>query len=251
MDNYQEKESAPRIIRLDEIGSTNGYLREHLRKEKLPEGSVVMAGFQTAGRGQQGNTWEAGPGKNLLFSVVLYPDCIPANRQFLISQIAALSVKEALERRTDGITVKWPNDIYWKDKKICGMLVENDLMGATLFRSIIGIGINVNQTAFTPHAPNAVSLVQITGKTHDREEILDAFLSRFYGYYLRLLQEKEEEIREAYRQVLYRKNGYHPYSDADGPFTARIRDIEPTGHLLLQLKSGEVRRYAFKEVIYR
>ncbi|MDR1981909.1 MAG: biotin--[acetyl-CoA-carboxylase] ligase [Tannerellaceae bacterium] len=246
-----KEEKALRIIRLSETGSTNSYLRSCIRKEKLPEGSVVLAGFQTSGRGQQGNGWESGPGKNLLFSVVLYPDCIPANRQFLISQIAALSVKETLDRLTDGITVKWPNDIYWKDKKICGMLVENDLMGATIFCSIIGIGINVNQTAFTSNAPNAVSLIQVTGKAYDKEEILETFLSRFYAYYLQLLQEKEVEIREAYQQALYRKDGYHPYADADGRFMARIRDIEPAGHLLLQLKSGEIRRYAFKEVVYK
>ena len=117
----------PQIIRLEEASSTNHYLRDLLARGPLPEGSVVVTENQTAGRGQIGNVWESEPGKNLTFSLVLYPDCIPANRQFLISQIAALSVKETLEAYTGDVTVKWPNDIYWKDKKICGMLIENDL----------------------------------------------------------------------------------------------------------------------------
>ena len=181
---------SPRILRVAETASTNSLLRELVIKESLAEGSVVVADFQTAGRGQIGNTWESEAGKNLMFSLVLYPTCIPANRQFLISQIAALSVKEALDLYADHITVKWPNDIYWKDKKICGMLIENDLSGHNLYCSIIGIGINLNQTVFRGDAPNPVSLFQIIGKEVDREEVLHRFLSIFYRYYLSLLQEE-------------------------------------------------------------
>lgn len=108
------------IIRLAETNSTNNYLREQCAKVRLPEGSLVIADFQTAGKGQVGNSWESEAGKNLTFSLLLYPDFLPANRQFLISQIASLSVKETLEAYTDSVTVKWPNDIYWKDRKICG-----------------------------------------------------------------------------------------------------------------------------------
>lgn len=92
----------------------------------------VIADFQTAGKGQVGNSWESEAGKNLMFSILLYPDFLPANRQFLISQIASLSVKETLEKYTDSVTVKWPNDIYWKDRKICGMLIERSVRAASL-----------------------------------------------------------------------------------------------------------------------
>ena len=169
---------SPRILRVAETTSTNSLLRELIIKESLSEGSVVVADFQTAGRGQIGNVWESEAGKNLMFSTVLYPTCIPANRQFLISQIAALSVKETLDLYTDHVTVKWPNDIYWKDKKICGMLIENDLSGHNLYCSIIGIGINLNQAVFRGDAPNPVSLFQIIGKEVDREEVLDRFFSK-------------------------------------------------------------------------
>lgn len=131
-----EENEQPRYYPARETTSTNNYLRGLVGKEPLPEGSIVVTEYQTAGRGQVGNTWESEPGKNLMFSIILYPDFLPANRQFLISQIAALSVKETLDAYVDGITVKWPNDIYWHDQKICGMLIENDLDRAfpVLFR---------------------------------------------------------------------------------------------------------------------
>ena len=186
-----DKNETPKIIRLVETDSTNNYLREQSAKARLPEGSLVIADFQTAGKGQVGNSWESEAGKNLMFSILLYPDFLPANRQFLISQIASLSVKETLEKYTDSVTVKWPNDIYWKDRKICGMLIENDLSGQHLYCSVVGIGLNINQEIFRSDAPNPVSLTQITGKTYDREDVLVCFLRIFFNYYFLLLQEKE------------------------------------------------------------
>ena len=236
------------IIHLKETHSTNTYLRDYLQKERLPEGSVVWADYQTAGRGQIGHAWESEAGKNLTFSVVLYPTCLPAQRQFLISQVASLSVKQTLDAYAEGITVKWPNDIYWHDRKICGMLIENELMGTSLDTSIIGIGINVNQVAFRSDAPNTVSLFQITGHEQALDALLEEFLRHLYANYLMLLQEREAEIEAFYRQSLYRGQGVYPYADAHGEFEAEIAGIEPTGHLLLRLPHGEIRRYAFKEV---
>lgn len=243
-----KENETPQILWLKETESTNNHLRRLLDKEQLPEGSLVVTDFQTAGKGQVGNSWESEAGMNLMFSLLLYPDFIPANRQFLISQIASLSVKETLDAYTDFIQVKWPNDIYWKDRKICGMLIENDLSGQLLYCSIIGIGLNLNQSLFRSNAPNPISLTQITGKKYDREEVLNRFLRIFFQYYCLLLQEKEEEVRTAYMQALYHGEGYHRYRDGQGQFEARIQAIEPTGHLILQLRDGEQRRYAFKEV---
>lgn len=246
----QKDKNTPQVIRLAETTSTNNYLHDLCNREKLPEGSLVIADFQTKGKGQVGNTWESEPGKNLMFSILIYPDFIPANRQFLISQIAALSVKETLETYLDSVTVKWPNDIYWKDKKICGMLIENDLSGQHLYASVIGIGINLNQQVFRSDAPNPVSVVQITGKEVERDEVLQHFYRLFFRYYHLLLQEKYDEIRAAYMDALYRRNGYWPYKDEQGFFEACIEGIELTGHLVLRLSDGQLRRYAFKEVAY-
>ena len=197
-----------------------------------------------------GNVWESEKGKNLTFSLVLYPQALPVNQQFLISQIAALSVKETLDAYTEGISIKWPNDIYWQDKKICGMLIENDLSGHNLLRSIIGIGINLNQTIFRGDAPNPVSLWQIVKQEVDREVVLRQFLSRFEAYNQALLSGEKALIHTRYMEALYWREGYHPYADAKGAFSARIYGIEPTGHLLLQSTDGAIRRYAFKEVSY-
>lgn len=240
----------PRIIRVEETHSTNSLLREWLEREPFPNCSTIVTDFQTAGRGQVGNVWESEKGKNLTFSLVLYPQALPVKQQFLISQIAALSVKETLDAYTEGISIKWPNDIYWRDKKICGMLIENDLEGHNLLRSIIGIGINLNQTVFRGDAPNPVSLWQILRQEVDREVVLRQFLSRFEAYNQALLAEEKALIHARYMEALYRREGYHPYTDAQGAFSARIYGIEPTGHLLLQDTEGTIRRYAFKEVSY-
>lgn len=238
----------PEIIHITETTSTNQFVREYLKHTKLEEGSAVWTDFQTAGRGQPGNVWESEPGCNLTFSVLIYPDCIPASSQFLISQIAALSVKETLDKYIDDISVKWPNDVYWRDKKICGMLIENDLSGKEIYSSIIGIGLNLNQELFRSNAPNPISLTQITGKKYEIEEVLHSFLRIFYDYYLLLLKGETEEIRLCYKAALFRKDGFHFYADADGSFQALIQDIEPTGHLILKRQDGTLNRYAFKEV---
>jgi BirA family biotin operon repressor/biotin-[acetyl-CoA-carboxylase] ligase len=219
-----------------------------MQEHTLEEGCIVATHTQTAGRGQIGNCWEAEPGKNLTFSVLLYPQVIPANMQFLISQITALSVKELLDQYTTNITVKWPNDVYWNERKICGMLIENDLMGREIYCSIIGIGLNINQTLFQSDALNPISLSQITGESYDLEALLLQFRSIFFYRYLELLKGEFKAIRTTYREALYRGKGFHQYQDEASVFEAEIADIESTGHLLLRLRNGQLMRYAFKEV---
>lgn len=241
----------PHIIHLHETASTNRYLQERLSDDTPPtDGTLVVSDFQTSGRGQPGNAWESEAGSNLTFSLLYIPTDIPANRSFRISQIAALSVKYLLDRYTAGITVKWPNDVYWHDRKICGMLIENLLEGRFVSRSIIGIGLNLNQTTFRSDAPNPVSLTQITGQHYDPSNILrcwyDAFLR--LRLWLEYADDSEADIHSRYLRALYRRDGFHPYADADGPFSASIEGIEPTGHLILRRPDGTCSRYAFKEV---
>ena len=149
------------LIHIAKADSTNGYLNALCEKEKVSELTTVVADFQTAGRGQRGNSWESEYGKNLMFSFVLYPTFLEARKQFLLSQIASLAVKETLDLYIGDVSIKWPNDIYWKDKKICGMLIENDLMGIHISQSIAGVGININQKEFHSSAPNPISIIQI------------------------------------------------------------------------------------------
>ena len=216
----------------------------------VAELTSVYTDFQTAGRGQRGNSWESEARANLLFSFVLYPDFLEARKQFLLSQITALALQELLSQYTDEIRIKWPNDIYWKDKKICGTLIENDLTGVHISRSISGTGVNLNQESFLSDAPNPVSLFQITGRRYDRKEILCDFMERVAQYYTLLKDGETELIASRYQAVLYRKEGFHAYKDKDGSFRARICGIEPSGALILEDESGKRREYMFKEVSF-
>lgn len=198
------------LIVLDETDSTNRYISQLCNnpQKAVAELTTVSAEFQTAGKGQRGNSWEAEKEKNLLFSFVLYPTFLEARCQFILSQIISLSIKEELDRWSDEITIKWPNDIYWRDKKICGILIENDLSGHFIGRCISGVGININQKEFHSDAPNPVSLKQITGKEHNRHEILAHILKRVQIYYNGLQTEERNtyaaEISARYARALFR-----------------------------------------------
>lgn len=253
---YRENHPFP-LIELPETDSTNRYLAQLCDKEQAPEYTTVRADYQTAGKGQRGNSWESERGKNLMFSTVLYPAFLPAHKQFLLSQLTALSVKEELEQRTGNICIKWPNDIYWREKKICGMLIENELATGGIARSIAGIGVNINQEVFRSDAPNPVSLKQITGQEHDCHEILTGILRRMRHYYERLQGDNvsssspaAEDIAARYAASLFRRTGWHPYEDARGRFTARLLRVEPDGRFVLQDEAGKERCYLFKEVQY-
>lgn len=238
------------LIHISETNSTNNYLQTFCAREKAEELTTVVADFQTSGRGQRGNSWESEPFKNLLFSFVLFPEFLEARRQFLISQIVSLAIKEELDTYADDISIKWPNDIYWKEKKICGILIENDLMGRNISQSVAGIGININQEAFHSPAPNPVSLYQITGKQYDIFEVLKNIMLRVQSYYSQLQKGDTSSIVTHYEKSLFRKEGMHRYKDANGEFLARIVCVEPEGRLILederQIKTG----YMFKEVEY-
>lgn len=234
-------------LHLDTTDSTNSHLRRMLDEgASLPDMTIVSATEQTAGRGQKGNSWESEPGKNILFSLLIHPSEMPAIAQFSLSQTIALAIADTLSNHTDGISIKWPNDIYWHNKKISGTLIECDLVGKYIHNCIIGCGININQTEFLSDAPNPVSLRMITGQIYDTDTIMNEVTDAFQ--HLRH-SATHDDIRAQYMQKLYRNDGQlHPYEDTNGPFLARIHGIEPTGHLLLQTADGEVRRYEFKEV---
>ena len=238
------------MIHLESTQSTSLYLRELSNKEKVNEFTLIRADFQTAGRGQRGNSWEAAEGKNLLFSFLVQPSFLLAKNQFLLSQITSLAIKEELDNYAEDFSIKWPNDIYWKDKKICGMLIENDLSGMYITQSIAGIGININQEQFNSPAPNPVSLKQITGTEHDKEDILAKILNRYHDYYTDLKNGNTDHIANKYRKALFRNEGMYPFIDANGEFQAEIIGIEPDGQLILKDENGKERRFMFKEVQY-
>lgn len=240
-----------RIIRLEETDSTNRYLKQLVREERPEEGSLVIADYQTEGRGQMGNSWYSGRGDNLLFSLLIYPRQLPANESFILSRVTSLALKNLLDSFTDDIRIKWPNDIYWKDKKIAGILIENDIQGKEIDNTVIGIGLNVNQQIFPVDLANPVSLRQITGIQHNREHLLELFMREFFLLYRDLQEGLKMDIEDEYMLDLYRVNDYYWFEDSTGRFKAKIETVLSSGHLVLRtLDSDEERRYAFKEVSF-
>jgi len=232
---------------IKETASTNELLWKMLRDNTLSDGFVVRTDFQTAGKGQIGNSWESEPGKNLLFSMALSPQKIRPDQQFLISQLVSVGIKKALDQYMDDVTVKWPNDIYWKDKKLAGILIENSLQGRQIKFAVVGIGLNVNQTEFVSNAPNPVSLRQIAGKRIVRNSLLKKICQNIMDLYCHL---NVETLQAEYANMLFRKDGFHTFK-ADGElFEARIFRVHPDGRLELETSEGEYRSFYFKEVSF-
>lgn len=220
--------------------STSTLLKELLAKGEWPEGEgFLYAGFQTAGRGQTGNSWESEEGKNLLCSILLPPD---KNLYFLNIAVGVALVRVIGE----AFTIKWPNDIYYGDKKIAGILIENAIIGNEIKYSIAGIGLNVNQTEFISDAPNPISLKQIYGTEFDIDQLMNQVLETVH----KVLNEPEEDVWAYYKSHLYRREGFWPFEDQNGTFEACIEDVLPTGEIVLRDQQGKERKYHFKQIRY-
>ena len=225
--------------------STNQLAWEMNREHVLPEGYSIYTDFQLAGKGQPGNAWESYEGKNILFSIVLRPLQLPMEELFLLSQLVSVAIKKSLDIKISNITVKWPNDIYWNDKKLAGILIENSLQGDKIKMAVIGVGLNVNQVVFESNAPNPVSLMQITGKRQNRKNLLQLITQNIMELYNEMDMVK---IRSDYSGSLYRKDGFHLFKDDNNSFKAKIFDIHSDGQLELETETGERKEYYFKEV---
>lgn len=239
--------------------STSTLLREQY-SDALPHFYTIRTDYQTAGRGQAGNSWESEAGKNLLFSALLRYDGLLAIKQWRLSMLVAVALWETLAKYVpkEKLTIKWPNDIYWGDKKLVGILIENSLSGQYVGHSVVGIGVNVNQTEWTSNAPNPISMCQITGKEYPVEEILESWICAMKSWELR----STEEIETAYLQHLYRREGWHTYVErevstaptaiaqqgVEGAFLAQFISITEQGELMLRKENNEEKIYHFKQI---
>lgn len=246
----------PTYIHLGSIRSTNTYAAQNAAT--MEHGTVVYADCQTAGRGQRGNSWESEDYKNITMSMLLRPHKVKPSCQFWLSEAVALAVVHTLDRYVDeGVSVKWPNDIYWHDRKICGILVEHSLAGGRIEHTIAGIGLNINQPEFRSDAPNPVSLLQIIGRETPLADVL-SFLSEELLRLADSLPESGEEMHGEFLSRLYRRKGAYAYRNvADRPadglaagetFEAEIADVAPNGTLTLAIADGRRPEFAFKEV---
>ncbi len=234
--------------------STNTLLKELLANGEWPEGErFLYTAFQTAGRGQAGNGWESEEGKNLLCSILLPPK----KELFDLNVLTAVAVQRLLG---EGFTIKWPNDIYYGDKKVAGILIENAIIGNEIKYSIAGIGLNVNQTTFLSSAPNPVSLKQISGKETDIDALMQALMTQIEA----LEAMDEAQVWAYYRDHLYRREGFWPFVErevstaptmnaekgAEGIFLAKIENVRTNGEIELRDQNGNLRIYHFKQVRY-
>ena len=234
-------------IVLNEVESTNNYANQ-LILSNAKEGTVVLALYQKKGRGQVGNKWESEAGKNMLASIILYPQFLSAGKQFTISKIVSLSLFDFLRNEIDDVSIKWPNDIYVGNKKIAGILIENSIKGRNLFSSVLGIGLNLNQEKFLSDAPNPVSLKQITGKDFNIETVIFEISELIFEWYKKIELGKFSEINSAYFAQLFRRGEWGLYSKDGIQFEAKIVGIGEFGQLQLENRMGEISEFMFKEV---
>ncbi|MBR2638388.1 MAG: biotin--[Bacteroidaceae bacterium] len=238
-------------VHLQQIDSTNRYLRDEACSIRACAGKdsllVVTADSQTKGRGQRGNVWLSQSGCNMLLSMLVNPHFLPVERQFLLSQVVALSLHRSMASYGIDVLLKWPNDIYVGSRKLAGVLIELDYSGNRVEQAIIGVGLNVNQTMFDEMDRIPVSMKMLKGCDYTVDDVVENFIAAFSYYYERL-EKGDENIAREYADLLLGKGKVGHFVDSDGCFDAVIMGVEPSGFLLLERLDGTNSRYAFKEV---
>lgn len=242
-----------RFIHLKEVGSTNDFASQLLQKEKLTEGTVIFTDSQTKGKGQFGNHWQSEAGKNIVMSIILYPHFLSIEKQFYLNMAVSLAVTSlltSLQRREElSVKIKWPNDILINKKKVAGILIENTLNGNKINSSIIGIGINVNQTNFSSEIPNATSLKLVTGRDFDILDLVSKLCEQIEVRYLQLREGKYDLLKSDYLQSLYCYQETHQFKTKDGILLGQILGVTEEGKLIIE-SDGKMNYFGFKEVVF-
>ena len=233
------------IYHLGTTTSTN----DDARDAKYRHGDIVWAEHQTAGRGQRGHKWLSPEGENLTFTMVVEPHFLPVAEQFLLCEAMSVALTDTFAAYGIETRIKWTNDIYAGDRKLEGVLIEHSYSGATLSRSLLGIGINVNQTDFDPSLPNPVSMAQLTGRRYDRREVLETFERCMLARYEQLERGEREALQRDYRDHMYGLGQRRPFRRPDGSLThGIIEGVRTSGELMLRHDDGSLGEYLFKEI---
>lgn len=246
----KEKIGNYKIVWEDQLSSTNEYAVEYITENNDFDKTLIGTFKQYSGRGQRTTSWESEEDKNFTVSTLFEPYFVLASEQFHISEVISLGVVDYLSRHIDNVKIKWPNDIYVRDNKIAGILIEHVVKGNSLANSICGIGLNVNQEVFTSDAPNPISMKQITEVDYSLESELELLLKGIDDRYEQLKRGEIEELKRDYMNNLFRRDAYHTYTEGEDVFTARIIDVNDMGQLVLEKRSGEQKTYSFKEVSF-
>lgn len=239
-----------RIIKLDQVDSTNNFAMGLLKGMPLEEGAVITTSRQTRGKGQRGNSWESQPGQNVTCSVVLRPTFLDPAEQFDLTRTISLALTDVLNDLIPQreIRIKWPNDMFIGDGKIAGILIENIITGSQISYSVVGIGFNVNQLEFLSGGQNATSLHKITGQTFNVDGILKMICAAIEVRYLQLRSKNVEKLKQEYFTRLFKAGTLTRFTDFNTVFEATIVDVTREGLLVLKDKNGNDRKFAMKEV---
>lgn len=238
------------IIRLDRIDSTNTYLLNHIDQQHFPNGTLVITTDQYRGKGLNKNTWESEPGKNLTFSFLLYPDFLSPEQQFMLNVFVSLGIYDFINQLgiNSKVKIKWPNDVYLGEQKVCGILINNTIKGSEIAYTVIGIGINVNQAQFTSDAPNPVSLKQITGFDYNLDTCLHQLLDRLNKRLIDLASGQILKLNQDYRDALYRLRIPSKFVHKNHFIEGEILGVSQYGQLKIKNQFGEICHYGFKEI---
>lgn len=229
--------------------STNKVASELIASQSALNGLVVITANQTAGQGQFGNVWESEPGMNLTFSVIYLDTQIRLSDQFFLNIITSLSVYQTLTNyMSKKVSIKWPNDIYCGNKKICGILIQNSVAGDRLKNTIIGVGVNINQQKFLH--PNATSMKNEAGKQFGLSEILKNMLENLEALFLKLKEDRQKELKSLYLENLYLINQTSEFEiNGVGKTFAKITGVSDSGFLQLENETGSF-SCDLKEVVF-
>ena len=251
MQPYQALFTGKNVIFIPETHSTNTIAMELISKTSPPEGTCIKTDFQTAGKGQIGRSWHSEAKKNILASFIFYPKQLRVIDHFYLNMAVSLAMTGTLATLDIPVKIKWPNDIYYMDKKMTGILIQNTVMGSCIKASVAGIGLNVNQQTFPPELPNPVSMAQITGNIYDRDTVSGILCDHLEYYYTMLNAKKYTYLSKLYHNHLYKLHQKAQYQEPGQlPYYGYIRGTDPQGRLLIENETGITKSYTFKEVSY-
>jgi len=235
------------VKHFQEVDSTNSYLKELVKQSDVPEGTVILADFQTTGKGRGLNAWISDRAQNLTFSFFINPD-LPASCHFSLVEFVSLALVDTLSDYKVQAKIKWPNDIYVADKKIAGILFENVLSGDKIISSVVGIGLNVNQTVFPAELTNPVSLKTFVKQEVNQEELVKILLDCLSNRYEQMKRGSYDLLHKEYCSNIYKKDETIRYWLDGKLYKGTLRTIGGTGELCIEDENGELSGYLFGEI---
>jgi BirA family biotin operon repressor/biotin-[acetyl-CoA-carboxylase] ligase len=240
-----------RLIKLEEVNSTNVFLSDLTLKDELPDGTVVVAAHQFAGKGQRGNVWQSNKNQNLTFSILYYPVTKEVNKQFQLTQAISLGLHDYLIKKCKQVKIKWPNDLYISNKKIGGLLIENSIKGNNIAQTVIGVGLNINQVYFDLPNNKTTSLSIENAHIYNLENELKVLLSCIERRYLQWKNGLYSQLKKHYLEELYLFQSWHNYQTPEGNcFEGKIIGVNDQGQLLVEDLEANQRLYNNKEIAF-